>query len=78
MKRIHLVTDDDLYDRKSFYKVKYCFYSFVIFSIILNTNFAYENKLSEKKVMNSKGYNAESFCFILDLGHVCEGCIIIK
>ena len=27
VKRIHLVTDDGLYDRKAFYKVKIAFYS---------------------------------------------------
>ena len=28
VKRIHLVTDDGLYDRKAFYTVKIVFYSF--------------------------------------------------
>ena len=27
VKRIHLVTDDGIYDRKVFYKVKFVFYS---------------------------------------------------
>ena len=27
VKRIHLVTDDGLYDQKAFYKVKFVFYS---------------------------------------------------
>ena len=28
VKRMHLVTDDDLHDRKAFYKVKIVFYSY--------------------------------------------------
>ena len=39
VKRIHLVTDDGLYDRKAFYTVKIVFYSSSIFSIFFSLKF---------------------------------------
>ena len=48
IKRIHLVTDDGLYDRKAFYKVKIVFYSS---SITLSNRSIYYTWKKNKKVI---------------------------
>ena len=40
VKRIHLVTDDSLYDRKAFYTVKNCFL-FILYKICPNVLIIY-------------------------------------